>query len=53
MIAAVVTVIAATQDYGKPQPVDVAGDTTIPAGILPMDARSMVKLDHWRVAALL
>src|SRR5205085_942517 len=40
VIAAVVTVIAATQDYGKPQPVDVAGDTTLPAGILPMDARS-------------
>jgi hypothetical protein len=50
VIAAIVTVIAATRDYGKPQPVEVAGDTTLPAGILPMDARSMVKLDHWRVA---
>jgi hypothetical protein len=51
VIAAVITVIAATQDYGKPQQtLDIPADASLPAGILPVDARTMQKLDRWRVA---
>jgi hypothetical protein len=49
-VAAVVTVVAATQDYGKPQKIDFSRDASLPAGILPADAQFMGNLDGWRVA---
>lgn len=49
-VAAVVTVIAATQDYGKPPKLDVSRDASLPAGVLPADAQFMGNLDGWRVA---
>ncbi|MBI2678260.1 MAG: hypothetical protein HYX28_05725 [Candidatus Koribacter versatilis] len=50
VIAAIVTIVAATQDYGKPAPMDIGRDAQLPAGVLPVDAQAMTKLDHWRVA---
>src|SRR3954470_2426799 len=50
VIAAVVTVVAATQDYGKPAEQISAGDSKLPAGLLPADAAFLTRLDGWRVA---
>jgi hypothetical protein len=49
-IAAVVTVVAATQDFGKLPRIDAGQDATLPAGILPSDAQYMTKLQGWRLA---
>jgi hypothetical protein len=50
VIAAVVTVVAASQDYGKPADQIGAGGSKLPAGLLPADAQYMTRLDGWRVA---
>jgi hypothetical protein len=50
VVAAVITVVAATQDFGKPTLIDVSHDKTLPAGVLPADAAFMTKLDGWRLA---
>jgi hypothetical protein len=49
-IAAVVTVVAATQDFGKAPRLDVSREATLPAGIRPADAQNMLRLEGWRVA---
>ena len=49
-VAAVVTVVAATQDYGKPQKIDFSRDASLPTGIMPADAQFMGNLDGWRLA---
>lgn len=49
-VAAVITVVAATQDFGKPTLVDISHDKALPAGVLPADAAFITKLDGWRLA---
>jgi len=50
VVAAIVTVVAATRDYGKPVPMDIGHESSLPAGILPVDAQYMARLTGWRVA---
>lgn len=49
-IAAVITVVLATREYGKPAQIDVGRESTLPAGIRPVDASVMLRLEGWRVA---
>jgi hypothetical protein len=49
-VAAVVTVVAATHDYGKPPTLDVGRESTLPAGIRPADGQYMLRLEGWRLA---
>lgn len=49
-IAAVITVVAATRDYGKPPQIDVGQQALLPAGVRPVDAQNMLRLEGWRLA---
>jgi hypothetical protein len=50
VVAAIVTVIAATRDYGKPLPLDIGYEASLPAGVMPVDAPNIGRLAGWRVA---
>jgi hypothetical protein len=49
-VAALVTVVAATREFGKTEKLDVSREATLPAGIRPADAAMMIRLEGWRVA---
>jgi len=49
-IVAVVTVVAATRDYGKPSHEDIGQNIDVPSGMTANDAQLIVHLQGWRVA---
>ncbi|MDP9267916.1 MAG: hypothetical protein M3P27_06265 [Acidobacteriota bacterium] len=50
VVAAIVTVVTATRDHGKPPPMDIGHEASLPAGVMPVDAQNIARIEGWRVA---
>ena len=49
-LVAVITVVAATRDYGKPPAIDIGQNIDVPQGMTASDAQLIPNLKDWRVA---